>query len=45
MAVGEVGFGAWALGGDWGEVDERDGIAAVERAVAGGVNLFDTADV
>jgi aryl-alcohol dehydrogenase-like predicted oxidoreductase len=45
MAVGEVGFGAWALGGDWGEVDERDGIAAVERAVAAGVNLFDTADV
>jgi aryl-alcohol dehydrogenase-like predicted oxidoreductase len=45
MAVGEVGFGAWALGGDWGEVDERDGIAAVEGAVAAGVNLFDTADV
>jgi aryl-alcohol dehydrogenase-like predicted oxidoreductase len=45
MAVGEVGFGAWALGGDWGEVDERDGIAAVERALAAGVNLFDTADV
>ncbi len=45
MAVGEVGFGAWALGGDWGEVHERDGIAAVERAVEAGVNLFDTADV
>lgn len=45
MAVGEVGFGAWALGGDWGEVDERGGIAAVECAVAAGVNLFDTADV
>jgi aryl-alcohol dehydrogenase-like predicted oxidoreductase len=45
MAVGEVGFGAWALGGDWGEVDERDGTAAVECAVEAGANLFDTADV
>ena len=45
IVVSEVSFGAWAIGGDWGEVTEADALAGVEAALAGGVNLFDTADV
>jgi aryl-alcohol dehydrogenase-like predicted oxidoreductase len=44
-AVSCVGFGAWQLGGDWGDVSERDGIEAVEAALESGVTFIDTADV
>ena len=40
-----VGFGGWQLGGDWGDVGERDGIEAVEAALESGVTFIDTADV
>jgi aryl-alcohol dehydrogenase-like predicted oxidoreductase len=43
--VSEVSFGAWAIGGTWGEVDDRESIAALHTAVDLGVNFFDTADV
>ncbi len=43
--VSEVGFGAWALGGDWGTVGEDDAVNALHAAVDAGVNLVDTADV
>jgi aryl-alcohol dehydrogenase-like predicted oxidoreductase len=43
--VSEISFGAWAIGGAWGEVDDRDSLAALHRAVDLGVNFFDTADV
>jgi aryl-alcohol dehydrogenase-like predicted oxidoreductase len=43
--VSEVSFGAWAIGGDWGKVDDRDSIAALERSIELGVNFIDTADV
>ena len=43
--VSEVSFGAWAIGGSWGEVDDRESVAALHRAVDLGVNFFDTADV
>lgn len=43
--VSEVGFGAWALGGDWGSVSENDAVSALCAAVDAGVNLVDTADV
>lgn len=43
--VSEIGFGAWAIGGDWGYVYESDGIDALETAIAQGVNIIDTADV
>jgi aryl-alcohol dehydrogenase-like predicted oxidoreductase len=43
--VSEVSFGAWAVGGAWGEVDDRDSLAAMHRAVDLGINFFDTADV
>ncbi|MFC5567801.1 aldo/keto reductase [Rubellimicrobium aerolatum] len=43
--VGAVGFGAWAIGGTWGEVSEADARAALHAALDEGVNFVDTADV
>ncbi len=43
--VSTVSFGAWAIGGAWGNVDDADSMAALHRAVDQGVNFFDTADV
>jgi aryl-alcohol dehydrogenase-like predicted oxidoreductase len=43
--VSAVSFGAWAVGGTWGPVDDRESLAALHRAVDLGVNFFDTADV
>ena len=43
--ISEVSFGAWAVGGSWGAVDDGQSIAAMKRALDAGVNFFDTADV
>jgi aryl-alcohol dehydrogenase-like predicted oxidoreductase len=43
--VSVIGFGAWAIGADWGEVDEPTAMAALHAAVESGVRFFDTADV
>jgi aryl-alcohol dehydrogenase-like predicted oxidoreductase len=43
--VSEIGFGAWAVGGAWGTVDDEQSIGAMKRALDMGVNFFDTADV
>jgi aryl-alcohol dehydrogenase-like predicted oxidoreductase len=43
--VSEVGFGAWAIGGSWGETDDSTSLAAMRAAVDAGVTFFDTADV
>lgn len=43
--VSEVGFGAWAIGGTWGEVTESDAMASLVEAVDRGITFFDTADV
>jgi len=43
--VSEISFGAWAIGGSWGSVSDEESLAALEKAVACGVNLIDTADV
>ena len=43
LAVYPIAFGTWQLGGEWGQFDEDDGIAAIRRARDLGVNLFDTA--
>ncbi len=43
--VSEIGFGAWAVGGEWGAVDDGQSIAAMRKALDEGVNFFDTADV
>ncbi len=45
IKVSEISFGAWAVGGDWGRVDDSESMAAFRRAVELGVNFFDTADV
>ncbi|MDD5061113.1 MAG: aldo/keto reductase [Candidatus Marinimicrobia bacterium] len=43
--VSAISFGAWAIGGTWGAVDDRDSLAALHCALDHGVNFFDTADV
>ncbi|MCP8968191.1 aldo/keto reductase [Ectobacillus ponti] len=46
LQISEVGFGAWAIGGDaWGPVDDQQSIRAMQHAYELGVNFFDTADV
>lgn len=43
--VSEVSFGAWAIGGTWGEVKDSESLEALNKALNKGVNFFDTADV
>jgi aryl-alcohol dehydrogenase-like predicted oxidoreductase len=43
--VSTIGVGTWAMGNSWGAVDDRESLAALNRAVDLGVNFFDTADV
>ena len=43
--VSEIGFGAWQVGADWGEVDEDTALETLRAAVDAGVTFFDTADV
>jgi aryl-alcohol dehydrogenase-like predicted oxidoreductase len=45
FTVSEIGFGAWQIGGSWGDVSEADGRAALEAALDAGVTFVDTADV
>jgi len=43
--VSTISFGAWAIGGSWGSVEDAESLAALHKAVDLGVNFFDTADV
>jgi len=43
--VSEISFGAWAIGSAWGEVDDKESLAALHRVIDLGVNFIDTADV
>jgi aryl-alcohol dehydrogenase-like predicted oxidoreductase len=54
ISVSGLGFGCWAIGGPfgrpgqaagWGDVDDRESIAAIRRGLELGVTFFDTADV
>jgi aryl-alcohol dehydrogenase-like predicted oxidoreductase len=50
LKVSEVGFGAWAIGGNahgnsYGPTDDKLSLAAIRRALELGCNFFDTADV
>ena len=45
MTVSSVSFGAWAIGGFWGEVDDAESLRALHAAIDAGVNFIDTADV
>jgi len=49
LEITPIGFGAWAVGGDWkfgwGQQDDGDSVAAIHRALELGVNWIDTAAV
>jgi aryl-alcohol dehydrogenase-like predicted oxidoreductase len=50
LEITTLGFGSWALGGGdwaygWGAQDDESSIAAILRAVSGGVNWIDTAAI
>ncbi len=50
LKVSELGFGAWAVGGNahgnsYGPTNDNTSIAAIQRALELGCNFFDTADV
>jgi aryl-alcohol dehydrogenase-like predicted oxidoreductase len=53
LLVSEIGFGAWAIGGNarvgdtpigWGNVDDNLSGKAINAALDAGINFFDTAD-
>jgi len=43
--VSDISFGAWAIGGSWGQVSDAEAMGALNRAIDCGVNFIDTADV
>jgi aryl-alcohol dehydrogenase-like predicted oxidoreductase len=52
--VSEIGFGAWAIGGNamigsvaigWGDADDNESKKAIHRSLDLGINFFDTADI
>lgn len=43
--VSEIGFGAWQISADWGDVAEDTALATLHAAADAGVTFFDTADV
>lgn len=45
MKVSAVSFGAWAIGGGWGDVSDEEALGALNTAIDMGVNFIDTADV
>lgn len=45
FTVSNVGFGAWQIGGSWGDVSEADGRAALNAALDASITFIDTADV
>lgn len=53
LKVSQVGFGAWAIGGEakvggmpigWGPADDAVSVSAIHAALDAGINFFDTAD-
>ena len=45
MRISVIGFGAWAIGGTWGPVDDVQSLRALNAAVDAGMNFIDTAAV
>ena len=43
--ISAIGFGAWAIGSDYGPTDDATSLAALHAAADAGVTFFDTADV
>ena len=44
LDVSAIGYGCWEIGGGYGHFDENEVVAAVQRALDLGINLFDTAE-
>ncbi len=53
LFVGQIGFGAWGIGGPamvehhpigWGKVDDSTSVRALQKALDLGINFYDTAD-
>ncbi len=44
LDVSAIGYGCWEIGGGYGHFDESEVVAAVQRALDLGINLFDTAE-
>ncbi len=42
-SVSEIGFGGWALGGQWGDQADHDSVAALHAAIDAGIQFIDTA--
>jgi aryl-alcohol dehydrogenase-like predicted oxidoreductase len=45
FSVSAISFGAWAIGGSWGAVDDEESMRTLHAAIDSGVNFIDTADV
>ncbi|TFG61227.1 MAG: aldo/keto reductase [Spirochaetales bacterium] len=44
--ISEISLGTWQVGGKWGSAfDDKNAEAIIEKAIEGGVNFIDTADV
>ena len=43
LSVSEIGYGAWAIGGAWGEQSDTESLAALHRALDLGCTFIDTA--
>jgi aryl-alcohol dehydrogenase-like predicted oxidoreductase len=45
FTVSDIGFGSWAIGSDWGIVDDASSLRALHASADAGVTFYDTADV
>ncbi len=43
LSVSEIGYGAWGIGGGWGERDDATALDALRTALDEGIDLIDTA--
>ena len=43
--VSEIGIGCWAIGADWGDINDEDARETLITGFDNGINFFDTADV
>jgi aryl-alcohol dehydrogenase-like predicted oxidoreductase len=46
LEVSAVSLGTWAIGGEnWGQVNDQDSVAAIQKAIDVGMTFIDTADI